>query len=62
MYYSLAVIQYWHGGGGRPVDVRGYSMVQSNHSITVAGLLVDENVVSTDGRGDTPIMLISGDL
>ena len=57
LYHSLAVTQYW-SGGGHPVDVRGYSMVQDNRSITVAGLLVDVDTISTDGRGDTPVFLI----
>lgn len=57
MYHALTVTQYWSGGGSRPVERRGYSMTQAHQSITVAGMLIDENTVKIDGCGDTPIML-----
>lgn len=60
MYHSLGVTQYWSGAGSRPVETRGYSMRQANRSITVDGLLVDEDWIATDGCGDTPILLIGG--
>lgn len=58
--YALKVTGYW-ASCSRPQDVavRGYQMRQDPHANQiVAGVQVDVDVISTDGRGDTPMWVV----
>lgn len=59
LYEDLSVDSYWKDPGPRVVAERGFAMVQGQE-ITVAGVRLDEDTLSTDSLGGRPYACLAG--